>query len=316
MKNIQPEHKVLVAYHAHCIDGFTSAWACWRGLIETTSVRSSNIELMPVTYGKELDEILNRASEFYKIYFVDFSVRPDILDSLTEHSKVAVIDHHKSGVEMYADFLDTTPEAMCVGYHMVEDAEVTMDLGECGASLVWKYFYGNTIKMPKLIGYVKDYDLWKFLLADTKAINKYLRLQEKSTSRWNELDDMFKDSWELETLVNEGHAMLNYHDSIVADLVFQAEPVTIAGQKGMVVNCSPQFSSDVGDLLAKVSRTFGATWQQEPEGVVKWSLRSQDDYDVSLIANIFGGGGHKNAAGFTLNSPDYDHKKGITLWAE
>jgi nanoRNase/pAp phosphatase (c-di-AMP/oligoRNAs hydrolase) len=30
------------------------------------------------------------------------------------------------------------------------------------------------------------------------------------------------------------------------------------------------------------------------------SLRSNGDYDVSAIAKVFGGGGHKNAAGFEV----------------
>ena len=34
-------------------------------------------------------------------------------------------------------------------------------------------------------------------------------------------------------------------------------------------------------------------------GVFKCSLRTNDDTDLNLIANCFGGGGHKKAAGFT-----------------
>jgi bifunctional oligoribonuclease and PAP phosphatase NrnA len=33
------------------------------------------------------------------------------------------------------------------------------------------------------------------------------------------------------------------------------------------------------------------------------SLRSKGDVDVNRVANVFGGGGHKNAAGCTLNGP-------------
>ena len=37
-----------------------------------------------------------------------------------------------------------------------------------------------------------------------------------------------------------------------------------------------------------------------PDGTVRVSLRSKYDVDVRLVANAFGGGGHKNAAGFTV----------------
>jgi phosphoesterase RecJ-like protein len=33
------------------------------------------------------------------------------------------------------------------------------------------------------------------------------------------------------------------------------------------------------------------------------SLRSKGDVDVNRVANVFGGGGHRNAAGFSLNAP-------------
>ena len=36
-------------------------------------------------------------------------------------------------------------------------------------------------------------------------------------------------------------------------------------------------------------------------GMLKGSLRSRGDVDVAEIAATFGGGGHRNAAGFTSN---------------
>jgi nanoRNase/pAp phosphatase (c-di-AMP/oligoRNAs hydrolase) len=42
---------------------------------------------------------------------------------------------------------------------------------------------------------------------------------------------------------------------------------------------------------------------------INWSLRSNEDFDVSAIAKEFGGGGHKNAAGFeTKLLPDLGGK--------
>jgi phosphoesterase RecJ-like protein len=39
------------------------------------------------------------------------------------------------------------------------------------------------------------------------------------------------------------------------------------------------------------------------QGSVRVSMRSKYDVDVRLVANAFGGGGHKNAAGFTVDGP-------------
>jgi phosphoesterase RecJ-like protein len=40
-----------------------------------------------------------------------------------------------------------------------------------------------------------------------------------------------------------------------------------------------------------------------PAGEVRVSMRSKYDVDVRLVANAYGGGGHKNAAGFTVVGP-------------
>lgn len=43
-------------------------------------------------------------------------------------------------------------------------------------------------------------------------------------------------------------------------------------------------------------------WWQRFDGKFQFSLRSRGDIDVSEIAKKFGGGGHKNAAGFQLKT--------------
>ena len=47
---------------------------------------------------------------------------------------------------------------------------------------------------------------------------------------------------------------------------------------------------------------IGLLFTEKGEGRTKVNLRSQNEYDVAKIARLFGGGGHRNAAGCTLNS--------------
>ena len=42
---------------------------------------------------------------------------------------------------------------------------------------------------------------------------------------------------------------------------------------------------------------------RDQDGVVRGNIRSKDDTDVSILARELGGGGHKAAAGFTLEMP-------------
>ena len=47
----------------------------------------------------------------------------------------------------------------------------------------------------------------------------------------------------------------------------------------------------------------GGLLQAAADGDVRVSMRSKDDVDVRVVASEFGGGGHKNAAGFTVAGP-------------
>jgi phosphoesterase RecJ-like protein len=57
---------------------------------------------------------------------------------------------------------------------------------------------------------------------------------------------------------------------------------------------------------------IGVLFTEIEEGKTKVSLRSQDHFDVSKLAKVFGGGGHKNAAGCTVNR-DLEKAKTLVL---
>jgi phosphoesterase RecJ-like protein len=57
---------------------------------------------------------------------------------------------------------------------------------------------------------------------------------------------------------------------------------------------------------------IGLLFTEKGEGRTKVNLRSQNEYDVAKVARLFGGGGHRNAAGCTLDH-DLEQTKGIIL---
>ena len=64
--------------------------------------------------------------------------------------------------------------------------------------------------------------------------------------------------------------------------------------------------SDAEPLIDSIRSLRGvriACMLREQDGVVRGSLRAKDDTDVGSLAREFGGGGHKAAAGFTLEIP-------------
>lgn len=66
---------------------------------------------------------------------------------------------------------------------------------------------------------------------------------------------------------------------------------------------SPDTEGFVDYSLFLYGAKIGALFLETKEGITKVSLRSQNTVDVGFLAKSFGGGGHKNAAGFSSKEP-------------
>ena len=105
----------------------------------------------------------------------------------------------------------------------------------------------------------------------------------------------------FQQLVDESQAMQTYHESIVEALADKAESAFIDGHAVVRCNAPYMFASDVGHLmLERYPGTIAMTWS-DGGGYRHVSLRSLDDRpDVSEFAKKYGGGGHRNAAGYRV----------------
>lgn len=59
----------------------------------------------------------------------------------------------------------------------------------------------------------------------------------------------------------------------------------------------------VNELLSIETVQIAALFREPKRGKIRCSIRSRGDFDVAAVARIFGGGGHKNAAGCTFEGP-------------
>jgi DHHA1 domain len=97
-----------------------------------------------------------------------------------------------------------------------------------------------------------------------------------------------------------GSAWRKAHNNQV-DIAFKCKhPVSLNNIQGLAANATPDLASDLGHKLAVESGSFGLVYSYNgAKGEWMFNLRSNGDFDVTEIATYFGGGGHKNAAGFT-----------------
>ena len=319
----------LIVYHDNCVDGITSAVITVKHLLERQGLLDEEIHLYPMGYDDDVAKLYVAIMNFNikELYIVDFSLSKEQLLTIEAYNvKVHLYDHHASAFRnlMGADYpLGKTSNEnfyLCNEHNDITSIHIVLDNAECGASLCWKHLINTdrTAEMPELIKYVKDYDLWQFRLKHTKEINKYLKGKPKNIPTYSKLLTNFENETFVGYYVDLGGVLLEYESKLEDDLISQGVcPLVIEGISGLSCNAPAQFSSNIGHKLALESKTFGAVWSQLADGKIAFSLRSNgDECDVSKLAELMGGGGHKNAAGFSFMSPSYDVERGITLWSK
>ena len=321
--------KPLVIYHANCADGFGAAFAAWLKLGESDSIEEG-AEYVPMQYGTVPDIEswhMQYAISQREVYILDFSFPRQTMDYLFSVARrVTWLDHHKTAFEMWCE---DGERSLCEQSNGRD--EVILDNNKSGAMLAWEYFHPGE-EIPQFIRHIDDYDRWQFKIEGTKAFNKALwSYAPWSFKQWqHEWDSTWgyssADGLEgMPNFIQEGEAILRAHEQNVQSVVKgSARECTVdvltpackanpnhpanwgngswSNPKGLAANCPPHLTSDVGHELANQSGTFGLCWTLGQSGTVaKCSLRSNGEYDVSAIARTFGGGGHRNAAGFEVD---------------
>ncbi len=311
----------LIIYHNNCPDGFCAA------LIGKK--RYPEAQLHPMNHGQEnaLANLLPLVTG-KDILMVDFSLRTRAENiAVFEAAKsFRIFDHHK------------TAEAELEGLDFA-----AFDMKRSGAGLTWDELFGKyddqvyksdkDIRIgpnrsytgmpepnrPWYVDFVEDRDLWTWALPRTKEINAFIMTLPFTETAWRALETMTADQ-----AANLGTGALAHVDHYVREIVNHRQMgaiesdilgISVSGKHERiklkysvaVVNAPYLNCSEVGNVLATDYAHIGLSWFERGDGVIQFSLRSNDDIDVSAIAKKYNGGGHRNAAGFQL-SREEGHK--------
>jgi oligoribonuclease NrnB/cAMP/cGMP phosphodiesterase (DHH superfamily) len=228
------------------------------------------------------------------VYIVDFSYPKAILEELKEHARLLyVFDHHAS----------VDQDAKDLPYF-------TFDNNRSGAGLAWDFFFEGQFR-PRIVNYVQDRDLWNWEMEKSLEVNTWINSWNFSLANWDMMHDRLEE--EFNAVVLEGTAQVRLQDRLVRAAVGGATGLDIAGFRVPSVN-SCLLQSEIGNELAK-GKPFSAVWFDK-RGKRIYSLRSTDEgEDVSVIAKAFGGGGHRNAAGFAVDLVD-EHSVQLSIKEE
>ena len=275
---MSPSADIWVLYHADCLDGFGAAWAAWKAL-------GAEANYQPVRHGGPPPEIPAGRT----LYILDFCYPPERLIQLaTDAARVMVLDHHDSAERTYERYLEARPE-------IPANLQAHFDQTRSGCALAWLYFHPQQ-PLPELLAHIEDRDLWRHQLPGTREINQALFLRLP-------LPFEAVETLSLSELEQEGRVLCRQQQQSVQRLMHSRHAMHLCGVQGLAVNAPPQFASDLGEALAKESGTFGLIYRFNGQRQ-RWecSLRSRGEFNVANLATQFGGGGHPNAAGFTLDA--------------
>lgn len=258
--------------HHNDPDGFGAAYAAYMAL------GSDNVEYISVDYGKPRPHLEDGSN----VYILDFSYPRADIDKLVERmAKVMVIDHHKSAM------LDLQGHPNAI-----------FDMNKSGAGLAWDYFHPNTPR-PDYINYIEDADLWRFALPDSKSVKNSLYQEDLTLEAFIKGADK-----SIADRIAEGIVIQKVIDHNLQMGFDVMHTLNVDEFTMLAVNSCLHMSEFGNALFSKFLKEhnahFAGTYYRYTPNTYKFSLRSVGDFDVSVICKRFGGGGHKNAAGFEV----------------
>jgi len=247
-------------------------------------------DFFEVDYVMELP--IDKIVDGEEVWFVDYSFKSstrNILSGLiTKGCNIIWIDHHTSSINLQEDYLWT------------KDIQGIRKDGISGAALTYMYCYNKEFdKIPYYIKLVSDYDCWQYKFEPDTT---YFKIGME-TLNFDALDKvwqnitMISDNYITKEIIGKGELIKGFIDN---DNTYYREHFAyeseIAGHKCLVVNKKTN------------SWVFGEKYSEYPL-VMVWVFdgskftysifSSNKEIDCSKIAESYGGGGHRGAAGFS-----------------
>jgi oligoribonuclease NrnB/cAMP/cGMP phosphodiesterase (DHH superfamily) len=269
----------FVFFHYPCQDGLASAW-----IVDFYHKRNNfEIILRPIIHTTKIDieELQDK-----RVLFCDISPNIDILEEIEKVAKeIKILDHHISA------------------QRILENKDYAIfDMNKSGCGIAWSFFFSEEI--PLFIKMIQDRDIWKWQIENSKDFTTGFSSVTSLTSDFNELFLLFDELYykcNIKYYIEIGK-IINKINTNKIKLIAESHSKRIdiyEKYKICIVNCDRELTSELGNVLSK-DFDFAVLWQYDhPKSEYYISLRSNNKVDVSLITSKFGGGGHKNAGGFS-----------------
>ena len=260
-----------------------------------------DINVVRCNYGDidaKVEEFINSAEEYDKLFITDISVNKEIADKLLSISdKVILLDHHKTAL-----WLNEYPYALV----QVEDESIGK---MCGAYLFYEYLkknhkeFDDTPALKLFIDYVRMYDTWEWKekydniipkrLNDLMYIDGPNEFIDKMVYRLGNNLFIFDDTdlmkLQIEQTYINSYITQKNETLMVNDDLFPEYTVGIT--------FADKYISELGNKLCELHPELDFVVLINMSTLTVSYRTVKNDLDLSDIAKGFGGGGHPKASG-------------------
>jgi oligoribonuclease NrnB/cAMP/cGMP phosphodiesterase (DHH superfamily) len=279
-------------YHTD-LDGKCSA------AIVACAIHDEPIEFIPINYNVRFPMETIEQGEL--VCIVDYSLSVEEMDALQEKTQENIIwiDHHRTALERFAG-------------HKFAGRGVAgiRDTNEAGCVLTWAYFHPegseNYLPLPEAVILIGDRDVWRWAHGDrTRFFNSGMYSHDHDNEPTAPIWARLFSGQSVNKIRKDGAVIESYREKYFAGFrkawMFEA---VIEGYRTSCIN-----------LALCGSEAWGNDEQQKEYPVLcsfvwdgrKWniSLYSASGVDVGRIAEVYGGGGHPGAAGFSCTPEQF-----------
>ena len=282
--NVDPVTIQVVIYHNPCQDGYSAAFVALFHLVIKLGLK---LELIPSYISDDID--LEKVAG-KNVLMVDI-VSPNFKEIKAAAKSLVILDHHRTNEEDLKDI----PYAY-------------FDMNKSGVGLAWEYFSQEPI--PLFLACVQDRDIWTWKIPESRCFCDGLQaLVDFSDKEFVILKELMIDEKKFGEIYEVGKILNQLKMKRIRSIAPIDKPernrvtADVKGTKYTIYIYNITESdlvSDLGNHVAtKFKCDFVVMWKfSHTDNEYFYSLRSiAEKTDVSRIAELFGGGGHKAAAG-------------------
>lgn len=260
---------------------------------------------------KRVDVYLEEIPESFQFIEAAKEIRHEIPEEQTVYDLFICLDcGDKDRLEFSAPLFDAAKHTLCVDHHIsnrgfAEENYVVPDASST-SELICRLLEEDKLSLETAsslyLGIVHDTGVFQYSCTSPETMRIAAGLLEKGVDGPKIIQDTFYEKTYAQNQIL-GRALLE-------SIVFMDGACIASYVKKNVMEFYGVTPKDLEGIVSQLRVTKGVEvaifMYEQKTNIYKVSLRSKDKIDVSRIAQYFGGGGHRKAAGFTMHGSPHD----------